>query len=402
MIKKLKLKIFIIVALLLIVPFNMLIGVANVGAQRTVDFFHRQSIEGLTSDDLEFMRPHGKDFYEEISLNIEPLFEIDLSSETYEVISLSGDPVPEDINVIIEKAKMDLELSINRPIGIDGSVSGHYIYTYDENNQTLILRDISNTVEQEALGIFHDVSLLLLLFGSCVLFILALVITNIVTKPVEQAFKRQRQFINDASHELKTPLSIIALNLELIKEQNNNKQEYHYINNEVKRMDKLIKNLLNSSKAEELNKKLKLKPENISNALYEVALPFESIAYEKGVTIDFNIEEEIIHNVDIESLKQVFVILIDNAIKFTPTNNRIEVTLTKNRKLNFQVFNSGSFIKKENRKVLFERFYRGDESRTNNGSYGLGLSIAKDIVEKHKGKINVDSNQDGTTFTVKL
>ncbi len=403
MIKRLKCKFLIVISLLLILPFNFLVSITNYGAQKTSDFFHRQALEGVTADDFDFIRPQAGQNFEQLTQSFGPIYEINLNTYPISMTSLSGHPLPANSEEIISNA--DNYITNDNDVYDEiQSIGGFedFVFSYDKKNNVIILRDISEFADQKAVEAFNTLTPIVMVVGSIFLFFTALLITHLITKPVEQAFKRQRQFINDASHELKTPLSIISLNLDLINEESRTTTEFNYIRQEVKRMDKLIKNLLSSSKADEFNKKLSLNQADVSSALLEVSLPFESLAYEKGIKMILNIEEDIMHKVDIESLKQVFIILIDNAMKYTPTNNTIIISLCKNRKMQFKIFNSGITISNEDQKLIFERFYRVDSSRLNNGSYGLGLSIAKDIISAHKGTITVNSSNEGTTFTIKL
>ncbi len=395
MIKKFKRKILLTTSIILIIPFNLLVGSFSLGILGVLNYENQQilreiSTYGFSGPLLERIDDQYAELAPFYSVKVYPNDDVEVLS-TADVID--KEHVVEVIEHIIRSPKKTGIIDSFQYITIDKS--GHL---------EIIMRDMSLTTSSYIQRDLNKGLFVLSVVGSIVLFGLANLITKLLTKPVEQAFTRQKQFINDASHELKTPLSIMSLNLDLIKDENKDKKEFNYITNEVKRMDTLVKNLLDTSKMDEFNFKINKQTANISNALYEIALPFESIAFEKSIDFNLNIEDSIESKVDIELIKQVFVILLDNAIKYTQPNNKIDVVLKREkRKIIFSVFNQGDYIKEEDQKHIFERFYRVEKSRTSSGSYGLGLSIAKNIIEKHSGKITLVSTQGkGNTFTVKL
>ena len=166
-------------------------------------------------------------------------------------------------------------------------------------------------------------------------------------------------------------------------------------------MGKLVKDLLDLAKLEN-SKELELKKENLSNILESTILTFESLFYEKNIKLEYDIEKNIYFNCNQDLIKELFGILIDNAINHTKENNKVIVNLiTNNKEIILKVKNEGSRIAKEDEEKIFERFYRKDESRNrNNNRYGLGLSIAKNIVEKHKGIISATTKDNYTIFKI--
>lgn len=240
-----------------------------------------------------------------------------------------------------------------------------------------------------------------------VIFAISLFFANRSIKPISEAWEKQKQFIADASHELKTPLAIINANSdallanqeETIKSQ---KKWLDYIKNQIDRMSKLVNDLLYLAKTEDTNSKIFYTPFNISEVVSDIILSMEAVAFEKDIRLLQDIEANIIIKSDCEKIKQVVTILVDNAIKYTDEKGRIDIRLKKTRhQLVFSIKNSGKGIPKENITKLFDRFYRADSARTQeNGGYGLGLSIAKAIIDRLDGKIYADSVKDeSTTFT---
>ncbi len=241
-----------------------------------------------------------------------------------------------------------------------------------------------------------------------IIYFVSLIFANKSIKPVEEIWEKQTRFVADATHELKTPLTIISANTDLVLLNKNEKvksQEkwLNYIKNEVTNMNKLVNELLSSAKAEE--EKYILKDQNISTALNETLFSFETIAFEKNIEFKSKIDKNIKAYVDIEKFSQIVKILLDNAIKYTDPEGKIYIKLYKVKKdAVLEVINSGMGIDEKNIPYIFDRFYKGDESRTNReSSYGLGLFIAKTIVNKMQGNIECQSVKNKETkFIVKF
>ncbi len=237
--------------------------------------------------------------------------------------------------------------------------------------------------------------------------IISILVANIAVKPVENTVNRQKQFIADVSHELKTPIAVIATNADIIlsHEDSNVKDEQKwlgYIKEGATRMSDMVNSMLYLAKTDEGEEKPQLTEFNISNAAYETVLPFESVCFENGKQFDIDIENDVIVKADEISIKRLMIILLDNAIKYSNENGRIKFTLkTNGDKAFLSVFNTGEPIPKESIPHLFERFYRVDKARSRDkGGSGLGLSLAKRIIENNEANISVLSNENnGTVFT---
>ena len=232
-------------------------------------------------------------------------------------------------------------------------------------------------------------------------FITNKVADKIVT-PVNVSFEKQKTFVADASHELKTPLAIIVASLDEIKRNpKKSKQMHENIINETKKMNKLISLLLSDASYDSLKGNL-FENKNLSKILELSILPFDAVAYEKNVKIDYDIKENICMKLDENAIKELISILIDNAIKHSYENETIYIKLyLENNNIVFTVQNTGDEISKEDSKKIFERFYKIDKSRNrNDNSFGLGLAIAKTITEKHNGNIGVESKDNKVIFKV--
>lgn len=286
--------------------------------------------------------------------------------------------------------------------------NGQQFTTFLEDKYQIMFLDIteSNKTLFELLITLLFVGFIMLF----VIFIISLYFANRAIKPIAETWEKQKQFVADASHELKTPISIINANYDALLE---NQEEtiksqlkwLSYIKIGTDRMTKLIGDLLSLAKMDDVKFEIKKMPFNISNAVADIISSMESIVIEKGIKLSHLIEPDINVKGDSERVKQVITILFDNAIKYTNKNGQIDISLVESkRQVIFSIKNSGKGIAEQDLPKIFDRFYRGDPSRKHeNGGYGLGLSIAKTIIDRLGGEIYVKSVEDEfTTFTITL
>lgn len=275
-----------------------------------------------------------------------------------------------------------------------------------ESNRQIVFLDVTDTYQM-----LKNLVFTLFLVGIVMLFVIfgvSLYFADKAILPIQEAWEKQKQFVSDASHELKTPLAIINANSDALlanqEEAVKNQEEWlnyietekewlGYIKSEANRMAKLIGNLLYLAKTEDTNANVVYMPFNISNTVNNVILSMEAIIFENDINLSYAIEPDITAKGDLEQIKQVVMILIDNAIKYTNEKGYINITLKKaKRHIIFTIQNSGNGIAKQDLKKLFDRFYRADPSRAReSGGYGLGLPIAKAIIERMGGKLYATS-----------
>lgn len=270
-----------------------------------------------------------------------------------------------------------------------GSIIALMDYSAEEqtNNQLLLIS-----------GILGGIGLIL--FGF-----LSYLLSGLMVRPVTEAFDKQRQFISDASHELKTPIAVILSNSELLSDTFGENRQLSYIKQECDRMHHLVTSLLTLTRLEQTpDKELEKSDFCISDALLERILPMESIAFEKGIVMESDICPDLTFYGVKEQIQQLAGILIDNALTYTSPQGQIQITLKKeSHHLVFTVSNTGDEIPEAERIRLFERFYRSDKARSRaTGHFGLGLSIAQSIVANHKGHIHVESANGMNSFIVSL
>ena len=207
--------------------------------------------------------------------------------------------------------------------------------------------------------------------------------------------EKQKQFITNASHELKTPLAVITADIDVLEMSVGEENEWlQSIKSQTNRLNTLIKSLLNLANVEEGKNKLEITEFSITDIVSEEIKDFKSLLQDKK--IEFDNTKNILINADINMIKQVIVILIDNAIKYTPDNGTIKIDVEKQgKKTKLEVCNTCENIKNINVNRVFDRFYRDDKSRNKKKEgYGIGLSIAKSIVDVHRGKISAYINED--------
>lgn len=236
-----------------------------------------------------------------------------------------------------------------------------------------------------------------------VIFVIALLLSKRIIKPLEKSYTIQKQFVSDAGHELKTPVSIIATNAEVLEGEIGENKWLSNIQYENERMSSLVKQLMQLTKSE--NDKSEKEQLDFSKLVVGEILPFESVAYDKGIVINYDeVESGITVKGNRSQLGQLVSILVDNAIEHSPDNNEVDVKLKNNRgKAVLSVSNRGEDIPEEKRELIFERFYRMDNARVEKKDhYGLGLAIAKSITESHGGEISVNSQDGIITFSVKF
>lgn len=255
--------------------------------------------------------------------------------------------------------------------------------------------------------------LTLLLVGVLALlafFFISLFLARWVLRPVERAWAQQQRFVADASHELKTPLTVVLANLDILRKNPDHTigQEERWLENtqaEATRMKQLVEDLLFLAKSDAEQGHMPHTRFSISDALYSILLPFEPVAFEKGVTLLSDIHPDLEMDGDIAQIKQLAVILLDNACKFAGEKGTVWVTLSpEHDRIRLTVTNTGQTIGEKDMPHIFERFYRTDQARARTaGGYGLGLSIAAQITRAHHGRIAVTSDAvQGTQFSVVL
>ena len=331
-----------------------------------------------------------------------------LKSGSYE---LAGSAASASIaDGVLEKAISQLA---NAPDG-SGELSELGLFyekrTSDTGVERVAFADVSSANEWQTLALtLAGVGVVALAF-----FVISVFFSRWALRPVKRAWEQQRQFVADASHELKTPLTVILANTSILMSHPertiaSQSQWVESTQAEGERMQGLVADLLLLARldAEETDI-VKSKPKeriDLSNLVEGELLQFESVAFERAIELESDVDEGITVQGSIERLRRLVTTLLDNACKYAGDNGKVRVELhAQNGSTRFVVHNTGSLIPAEDLQHVFDRFYRADKARTSGtGGFGLGLSIAKEVAEEHGGTITAkSSDEEGTTFTATL
>ena len=292
----------------------------------------------------------------------------------------------EEIEIYIEEALANSEDT--------GEIDGmRYIIRDKEYGKIIVFADSS--LQDVMMNNLRNLSYAIGVISVVILLIIVTVLSKIITKPVEEAFEKQKQFIADSSHELKTPLSILSANVDVLEMEIGQNKWLSQMKIQTKRMNSLIHELLVLAKTEAAGENIVFSEFNLSHAILNTVLPFEVVAFEHGRKIKYDIEESVLYRGDEQSIKKMIEALIDNAVKYSNKGSEISVKLFKrgNKRI-IEVFNEGQGVTEAQKDRLFDKFYRTDDSRAREtGGYGIGLSLVKSIVDMHKGKIEAESKK---------
>jgi len=276
------------------------------------------------------------------------------------------------------------------------------------NGYRLTFLDISpqQTILVNLIYTFLAVALIMLVL----IFLISRFFANKSIKPVKDAFEKQKQFIADASHELKTPLAVIDTNVDVLLSNSsdtiaNQSKWLQYIKSASVRMARLTNDLLYLTQVDHSDRKMIFAAFDMSETVQSAILTMEAIIYEHNLSLHYDIEPGLVTYGNNEEIKEVVMILLDNALKYTNANGSVDISLKRRHNdIVLAISNTGEGIPEDQLGKIFDRFYRVDKSRSRAlGGYGLGLAIAKATIEQHKGRIFAKSiMNEKTTFYVEL
>ena len=332
-----------------------------------------------------------------------PFFTVQISSRG-ELIAASGGYFDltdrEYLQEIVNSA-----LRSDREIGELDAHDLRFLKSASPRGFTIVFSD--TTTESSTLKHLFYSCLGIFFVAMVVFFCISILLSHWVIKPVATAWDQQRQFVADASHELKTPLSVIMANAELMQNEETGEEERtaysRNILNMTYQMRALVENMLELARVDSGTVKMVFSEVDFSQLVTDAALSFQLLYEEKGMGLRCAVPEGILLRGSEQHLYQVMDVLLDNALKYSTPGGMVSVdVVSTGRSCVLSVASPGEEISKEELKKIFKRFYRADKARSMNGSYGLGLSIAESIVEAHKGKIWAESGNGYNTFFVQL
>lgn len=330
------------------------------------------------------------------------IFCVELDSEN-NITNIMGDDIIVSDETVLQKI-VTSSLNNKKESGIIYGENLRFLKHNTDTGIKIAFADRDNEIK--VMNSIIKASIFVGFFSLLAFFSISVFLAKWILKPTEKSWQQQKQFLADASHELKTPLTVILTNADIVlshkKDTIENQSKWvEHIQTEAKRMSTLINELLFLAKTDDTKTNIIFSTLNFSDIVWNSLLPFESVIYEQGKILESNIESDIMIYGEENKLKQLIVILLDNACKYSNEKTTIEINLSENQdKIKLSVTNKGVPISQEDVEHIFERFYRVDKSRAReNGGYGLGLSIAQSIVNMHSGKISVQSGER-TIFTV--
>ncbi len=285
---------------------------------------------------------------------------------------------------------------------LSGWKDGYRYKIYHEDDVTTAIFVNGEIIKSTALSFMMNS---LGVFGVCGLIIILLIIliSKRAVKPAAQNYEKQKQFITDANHELKTPLTLISANLDILENEYGQNEWLSDIREETSQMARLVNSLVSLARTDEENNRLVKCEFSLSDGVADTVSMFEAPISASGKLLKTQINPNVTYNGNEESIRRLTSVLMDNAVKYCDPNGTVTVTLTGGKHPILSVENSFENIKNVELSKLFDRFYRGDRARTYGNGFGIGLSVAKSIVEKHGGSITAQMGGDSTIiFKVKL
>ncbi len=304
------------------------------------------------------------------------------------------------------KNLIDAAFSADAPVGIIEDYNLRFFRKDTAVNQILVYADISS--ELAALNNLLRNCIFIGIACFLAFLLISFLLAKWVVQPVDRAWQQQRQFIADASHELKTPLTVIMTNAELLQNADYDETSQSTFSSSIlvmsRQMRDLVEQMLELARTDHVQTHTVFSSLDFSRLVSDAVLPFEPVFFERGLTLRTEIAGNILVNGSPSELRQVLDILLDNAQKYSRENGTTWVTLQRRGKNHclLAVADEGETIPPQDLKNLFKRFYRADQARSRNGSFGLGLSIAESIIKRHKGKIWAESKNGINTFLVEL
>jgi signal transduction histidine kinase len=411
MIKKLQRKFVLITMGSLVLVMVFLVGVINVVNVIRMEVQNNKSLNIIAENQGKFPE-FKKDMHSKI--DGDPIFGFEINPETqyekrYFVIEMSSDGTINNIDTghIAAISSSDAQDYATKVMD-NGKESGYEgIYKYMIVEQTdgymIVFMDCRNQIQTELslLVISSAVALATLVL----MFILVSILSKKAMKPFIENAEKQKLFITDAGHEIKTPLAIISANADVLELTGGESEWITSIRNQTVRLDKLVKNLLTLSKMDEENVKLTFAEFDLSETVAKISESFIAVAESKNKKFLMDIQPGIRLHGDEGSMEQLVSTLVDNAMKYSSEEGMIRLKLATGKKgPKLEVYNTVDHIEVDNLDKLFDRFYRADASRARDtGGYGIGLSIAKSIVEAHHGRISVKSEDSRSIcFTIQF
>jgi len=410
MIKRLQKKYIAIAMLAVVVLLTLIIGSINIHnyieinqkASDTLYFIALNNGRFPQKDNVPPSKSDGPNHFDEIFSPEAPFetryFTVTLNSDE-KIIQINCDKIAA---ITEEEAEAFVSSLINKNKKTGFIENYKYLKALNDDGLTMYIF-LDCTKELSTFRQFLISSIIMSLIGTFCFLILVIIFTKIVTSPVIKTLAKQQQFITDASHELKTPLTIINASCDVLGYQYQDNEWITSIKAQVSRLTDLTNKLVFLSKMDEETKKFIKTDFSLNEVLKEVLEPFISLSKATKKEFTYNIQDNLSINGDVSLIKEMFNLLLDNAFKYSTDKGLIKLDVFKShKKIKIVLSNETASVPVGDLSILFDRFYRLDSSRNSElGGHGIGLSVVKAIVEEHKGTISAKST-DGViiTFTI--
>ena len=399
MIRKLRIKFVLVIMAIVMVLLGCILGMVIRFTGQSMQMESINMMRAITAAPFQQGLP-GKPMDDEVRL---PFFTVQLD-ERGELMAVSGGYFDLSDREYLQKI-VDAAQYSGQETGELEEQDLRYLKVASPRGLTIVFSD--TTTERATLKN--------LLYGCLGIFFVAMIVflgisillSRWVIKPVAKAWDQQRQFVADASHELKTPLAVIMANAELMQNEETPEEDKKKFSGNILsttyQMRSLVENMLEMARVDNGTVKMNFAQLDMSELINDAVLSFQLLYEEKGMQLRCDVAEGIFVNGSQQHLYQVMDVLLDNALKYGAPDSEVRVELANaGRNCVLSVASSGDPISKEDLKNIFKRFYRADKARSFNGSYGLGLSIAESIVQAHKGKIWAQSKNGLNVFYVQI
>jgi len=399
LIKKLRTKFILVIMAIVMVLLVVILGVVIHFTGQNMEMQSISMMRTIAANPFQ-QGSLGKPSNDEVRL---PFFTVQISSRG-DLITASGGYFDLTDREYIQEI-VNAALLSDRETGELAEHDLRYLKSASPRGFTIVFSD--TTTENAMLKhLFYNC--LAIFFAAIVAFLgISVLLSRWVIKPVETAWNQQRQFVSDASHELKTPLAVIMANAELIQSEDTPAEEKKKFSETILsttyQMRSLVENMLEMARVDNGTVKMNFTTVDFSELVSDAVLSFQLLYEEKGMGLRCAAADGIQLQGSEQHLYQVMDVLLDNALKYSAPGGMVSVDLTATgRNCVLSVASPGEPISKEDLKNIFKRFYRADKARSLNGSYGIGLSIAESIVEAHKGKIWAESKNGYNIFNVQI
>lgn len=404
MIRRLRIQFIAVCMLLVTAVLTVVTAIGYSSVKRNLEDTSRQTLQQILQEESTPEPNRKHDLFPDSGEVQMPYFTVEIWN--HQTIYITGGTYEnlEDTEELKEILTICLEQGND-----EGKIDSYQLrYMRQSNNIFIRIAFVDISMEQSALQNTVRGYLLVSALALLLLLGVSVILSWWVTRPVAKAWQQQHQFLSDASHELKTPLTVILSNAELLEATSMDDRPARWVDNiqaEAQRMKSLVEEMLTLARADNMTHTSVMTELCLSDIAVDCALSFEPVAFEAGKPLQYDLQEEVRVLGDSGKIRQVIAVLLDNAIKYGCAGRPVTMELsTAERTARLVVTNEGDTIPPEQLSHLFERFYRADASRGEQAGFGLGLSIAAAIAKEHNGTLRADS-EDGKirmTFTLPL